>query len=143
MNHEINPFTWPVRVYYEDTDAGGVVYYAQYLKFLERARTEWVRSLGIEQERLYQETGLRFVVRRVELDYHTPARLDDLLQVTVQVTEQRGASLRLKQRIRREGTSTPLVEAMVRIACVDAGLRPARLPEHMLAALAASPKVET
>ena len=77
------PFTWPVRVYYEDTDIGGVVYYANYLKFFERARTEWLRSFGLNQDKLAQEEGLIFVVRRALLDFVRPARLDDMLEVTV------------------------------------------------------------
>ncbi len=80
----MNGFSWPVRVYYEDTDTGGVVYYANYLKFFERARTEWLRSFGLNQDKLAQEEGLIFVVRRALLDFLRPARLDDMLEVTVE-----------------------------------------------------------
>ena len=86
-------FRWPVRVYWEDTDAGGIVFYANYLKFFERARTEWLRSLGLEQQRLREQTGGLFVVTETALRYHRPARLDDLLQVSARVTELGRASI--------------------------------------------------
>jgi acyl-CoA thioester hydrolase len=121
--------TLPVRVYYEDTDAGGVVYYANYLRFLERARTEWLRRLGCGREALRARAGWIFVVRRVEADYLRPARLDDLLTVHVRVIEARGASLTLAQRICAEDGSE-LLRARVQIACVDAELfKPRRLPD--------------
>ena len=81
------PFHWPVRVYWEDTDAGGIVFYANYLKFFERARTEWLRSLGLEQQRLREQTGGVFVVSETALRYQRPARLDDLLQISARVTD--------------------------------------------------------
>ena len=95
------PFTLPVRVYYEDTDAGGVVYYANYLKFCERARTEWLRTLGVSQQALIDEQGLAFVVRSVQADYLASARLDDALEVVTRVAMLRRASLLFEQRIMR------------------------------------------
>ena len=91
------PFTLPVRVYYEDTDAGGVVYYANYLKFCERARTEWLRTLGVSQQALIDEQGLAFVVRSVQADYLASARLDDALEVVTRVAMLRRASLLFEQ----------------------------------------------
>lgn len=115
---------FPVRVYYEDTDAGGVVYYANYLKFAERARTDLLRFFGIEQSQL----PVVFVVRRCDADFRRPAHLDDLLEVHSWVTEVKGASLDVEQRVRRDGED--LVRLSVRVACVDlnAGGRPARIP---------------
>lgn len=94
-------FVWPVRVYYEDTDAGGVVYYANYLKFMERARTEWLRTRGLEQDVLIKEQDLVFAVRSLSIDYIRPARLDDLLRVRVTVSELRRASIVFEQTINR------------------------------------------
>lgn len=128
-------FTLPVRVYYEDTDAGGVVYYANYLRFLERARTEWLRRLGCGREELRARAGWIFVVRRVEADYLRPARLDDLLSVQVRVIEAQGASLRFAQRICAEDGSE-LLRASVQVACVDAqSFKPRRLPAALRAQL--------
>ena len=95
------PFTLPVRVYYEDTDAGGVVYYANYLKFCERARTEWLRTFGVSQQALIDEQGLGFVVRSVQADYLAPARLDDALIVVTQVAMLRRASILFEQQVMR------------------------------------------
>lgn len=120
-------FSWPIRVYWEDTDAGGVVYYANYLKFLERARTEWLSHLGLEQDRLAEEAGVLFVVRRVEADYLKPARFNDRLLVHCELTELRGASLTMAQRVVRG--EEPLLTARVKVVCVErAGFRPARIP---------------
>ena len=125
------PFRHPVRVYWEDTDAGGIVYYANYLKFFERARTEWLRSLGIEQQALREHTGAMFVVSESSLKYHVPARLDDELDVTVGVRQSARASLVLQQQALRSGEL--LAEGEVRIACVDAPtLRLRRIPEDIL-----------
>lgn len=125
-------FVWPVRVYWEDTDAGGVVYYANYLKFLERARTEWLRSLGYGQETLRERHGLLFVIRRVEIDYLAPARLDDALDVHVDSPRLGRASLEVSQRIVRD--ALVLATARVRVACVDAvHFKPARIPPPLLA----------
>ena len=131
------PFALPVRVYWEDTDAGGVVYYANYLKFCERARTEWLRRLGIDQQRLADTAGLLFVVSTAEVRYLRPARLDDALLVGVDIGQRRGASLEFVQQVRRDDESAALlVEARVVVACVQAGsMRPRRLPDALLQAL--------
>jgi acyl-CoA thioester hydrolase len=114
------PFVLPVRVYYEDTDAAGVVYYANYLKFLERARTEWLRAAGFEQTRLLKERGLVFMVRAVQADYLKPALLDDLLTVVSQVERIGRASAVFSQRVRRgEGEhAETLFDAQITVACV-------------------------
>ena len=128
-------FHWPVRVYWEDTDAGGVVYYANYLKFMERARSEWLRALGFEQDALRDGAGVIFVVRRVEVDYLSPARFNDEIDVDVSVHEVGRASLSLKQTLTRG--STRLVSAQVRLACVDAShFKPVKIPPSILQALA-------
>lgn len=130
-------FVWPVRVYYEDTDAGGVVFYANYLKFMERARTEWLRALGLEQQRLRDAVGRLFVVRSVSLDYRSPARLDDRLQVTVNLARVGGASLELNQEILRDGDTSPCCVGRVKVVCVSAdGMRPKPLPNELLAEIA-------
>lgn len=124
-------FVWPVRVYWEDTDAGGVVYYANYLKFLERARSEWLRALDIHQADLAATEGVLFVVRRVEADYLSPARFDDALTVHCQVTETGRASLEMAQQIQRG--ETVLLTARVKLACVSAdALKPRRMPEWIM-----------
>ncbi|WP_119154512.1 tol-pal system-associated acyl-CoA thioesterase [Caldimonas tepidiphila] len=124
-----------VRVYWEDTDAGGVVFYANYLKFFERARTEWLRALGFGQERLRTEGGAMFVVTNTAVRYVQPARLDDLLDVTVQVREAGRASLVIAQQCLREGRL--LAEGDIRIGCVDATtFRPRRIPADILQEIA-------
>ena len=124
-------FTWPIRVYWEDTDAGGVVYHANYVKFLERARTEWLRALGIEQTELAERDGVIFVVRRVEIDYLKSARLNDVLAVDCRLADLGRASLEVDQSVRC-GDSV-LSTARVKIACVAAGqFKPARIPAHIL-----------
>jgi len=126
-------FSLPLRVYIEDTDAGGIVFYVNYLKYLERARTEWMRSLGLGPAEIFN-ASLMFVVNRVELDYRQPARFDDLLQATAALRQLRGASLLLEQSVRRDGEV--LVQGLVRIACVDPHrLQPRRIPADMLATL--------
>jgi acyl-CoA thioester hydrolase len=123
-------FSWPVRVYYEDTDAGGVVYYANHLRFLERARTEWLRALGYGQTALAATHRVVFVVRSVAVDYHGPARLDDALEVTVEPAEFGASRVALAQRVLREGEM--LVSAHIRLACVDVGtFRPVRIPKSV------------
>lgn len=125
------PVSLPIRVYWEDTDAGGVVYHAQYLAFMERARSEWLRGLGVEQTALRETEDLVFVVRGMELDFLAPARLDDQLQVSVRLLQCRGASFSLAQRIERDGVL--LVEAKVRIAAVRASdFRPCPIVESLL-----------
>lgn len=118
------------RVYYEDTDAGGVVYYANYWKFCERGRTEWLRQLGFAQQALLDEAGLAFVVRKVEGEYLRPARLDDEIMVVTAMSQAKRASLQFVQYIER-GTER-LFAATVSIACLDlASGRPAAIPEHI------------
>jgi acyl-CoA thioester hydrolase len=120
-------FDWPVRVYWEDTDAGGVVYYANYLKFLERARTEWLTAIGLEQDQLAADAGVLFVVRRVEADYLRPARFNDRLLVRSQLMELGRASFGLAQEVLRG--SERLLSAQVQVACVEpVGFRPTRIP---------------
>ncbi|WP_233841047.1 tol-pal system-associated acyl-CoA thioesterase [Dyella sp. 2HG41-7] len=124
-------FTWPVRVYWEDTDAGGVVYHASYLRFLERARSEWLRQLGVDQMAFKQATGLAFMVHRMEIDFLKPALLDDELTVTVEVKECRSASILFAQAITRADGAT-LIQAQVRAACVDLKrMQPARIPNEI------------
>lgn len=128
---------FPVRVYYEDTDAGGVVYYANYLRFAERARTDLLRILGVEQSRLAGDEGLVFVVRRCAADFLRPARLDDGLEIHTGVVDVKGASVELNQSVRRNGDE--LVRMDVRIACMkrtDPG-RPARIPKAIRTAFEA------
>ncbi|HSV69773.1 MAG TPA: tol-pal system-associated acyl-CoA thioesterase [Methylibium sp.] len=130
-----SPFELSVRVYWEDTDAGGVVFYANYLKFFERARTEWLRALGVGQEALKREQQAMFVVGETALRYFVPARLDDLLRITVEVREPGRASLVVAQQAWRDGTL--LAEGTIRIGCVDSGtFRPRRIPDSILERLA-------
>ena len=126
-------FLFPVRVYYEDTDAAGLVYYANYLKFAERARTEMLRRLGIGQERLRAESGLVFVVRRSTADFLLPARLDDDLVILTRLAGLGGATLELEQEVRRDEAA--LVRLAFQIAAVGANGRPQRLPPALRAAL--------
>lgn len=134
-------FAWPARVYWEDTDGGAVVYYANYLRYLERARTEWLRAHGHSQLELAQREGLLFVVVSVQVDYRAPARLDDELEITCEPRAEGAVTLRFAQRIYRrmpDATTTRalLVEAGVRVACVDArSMRPRRLPQFLLEAV--------
>ncbi len=126
-------FTIRVRVYWEDTDAGGVVYHARYLHFLERARTEWLRARGHGQQRLREDEGVLFVVHRMDLAFNAPARLDDCLIASVEVDEVRSASFSVRQTLRREGEDAILLDARVRIACLDAQrFRPRPIPEHLI-----------
>jgi acyl-CoA thioester hydrolase len=127
-------FQWDVRVYYEDTDSGGVVYYANYLRFMERARTEWMRSLGFEQDRLLAEQGILFAVRSASIDYLRPARFNDRLIVTVAMRHRGRASLALEQSVLRHGDSDgPLCSGTVKIACIEAAtFRPQPIPDTIL-----------
>lgn len=123
-------FVWPVRVYYEDTDAGGVVYYANYLRFCERARTEWLRALGIGQQQLLAGAGLAFVVTRVEADYLRGAELDDELEVISSIQKLGAASLTFRQMVTRGETT--VFAALVTVACVDMVRRRAtRVPDAL------------
>jgi acyl-CoA thioester hydrolase len=129
----VEEFTWPIRVYYEDTDAGGVVYHANYLKFLERARSEWLRSRGFSQERLMQEEHAIFAVRQILIDYLKPARFDNLLKVNVKILHYGKASLRFEQNILDE-TGVSLCRAEVLAVCLDPrNFRPRGIPESILA----------
>ncbi len=138
-------FCWEARVYWEDTDGGGVVYYANYLKFLERARTEWLRAQGVSQLALAEERGIVFTVTSVEIHYRRPARLDDVLVVTCEPARAGGASLSFAQRIYRRAASgigpeagELLAMATVCVACVDARtMRPQRLPDFVVNVLTA------
>ncbi len=123
-------FSWPTRVYWEDTDAGGVVYHAQYLAFLERARTEWLRARGYGQETLRMGHDLVFAVRAMRIDFRKPARLDDVLAVTVELRACRRASLLIAQANRRDGEL--LLDAEVRVAALSAaGFRPRAIPQPL------------
>lgn len=134
-------FAFDIRVYWEDTDAGGIVFYANYLKFMERARTEWLRSLGIAQRSLREATGGMFVVSETQLKYHRPARLDDELRVTAELRQIGSASLIIDQRVlsKPEHPNEPshvLCEGTIRIGWVDdATLRPARMPRDIVGTL--------
>ena len=129
-------FSWAARVYWEDTDGGGIVYYANYLRFLERARTEWLRSLGHSQQELARTPGILFAVAGLSIEYRRPARLDDELLITCEPRGERAASMRFLQRIERVPGGELLVEADVRVVCLDARtLRPKRLPDFLIEAL--------
>ena len=130
-------FVWPIRVYWEDTDAGGIVYYANYMKFMERARTEWLRAADIEQTPLKEEHGLIFAVVDIQARYRRPARYGELLQVTCAVDESSRASLTFKQEIYRDRLGDDLLlDGRVRIACLDAlKYRPRPLPQALVARL--------
>lgn len=129
-------FRWPLRVYYEDTDAGGVVYHAQYLNFMERARTEWLRALGFEQDRLRSELSILFVVRRCEIAFLRPARFNDRLTLTASLTGRGRASLNFAQAVLREDDGDTCCRAEVNVACVDIErMRPVRIPEAILMAV--------
>jgi len=137
----VSPFTFQVRVYYEDTDRGGVVYYANYLRYFERARSEWLRSLDVNQEQLAAAEGIGFVVVRAEIDFKAGARLDDLLSVTVRMVEKKKTYLWLEQEVRHaEGTHSGRTCAAARIqaACVrHKDMRPQPIPDSLSARIAA------
>lgn len=122
--------SWPARVYYEDTDAGGVVFYANYLKFFERGRTEWMRSLGFESATLLAEHQRVLVVRNVQIDYLSPARLDDELSIVTRVSRVGGSSVQFEQQVWRDQTC--LVTGQVTVVCVDTAVfKPTRLPDEL------------
>jgi acyl-CoA thioester hydrolase len=152
----VKVFCWRTRVYWEDTDAGGVVYYANYLRYMERARTEWLRTLGYCQWDLATNHGVLFAVTRVRIEYRRPARLDDELSVTCEPRTVGAASVTFGQNVLRlpaagadheppgafEAAPGVLTEAEVRIACLDARtFRPLRMPEFLLSAFAAQEKL--
>ena len=118
---------FPIRVYYEDTDLGQIVYYANYLKFIERGRSEWLRAAGVDQQRLLEDSHLAFVVRRVEADYLSPARFDDQLEVVTTLEQATGPRVTVSQVVERDGKA--LFRARVTVVCVDLRtMRPHRLP---------------
>lgn len=130
-------FNWPVRVYYEDTDAGGIVFYANYLKFFERARTEWLRALGVQQQTLLDADNTAFVVKNVTLDYHAAARLDDELTIRTSVEKLGRASVQFMQQA--WCGDTLLNTASVTVCCVDmTTMRPRPLPDHVAAKMRAA-----
>lgn len=132
-------FNWPVRVYYEDTDSGGVVYYANYLRFFERARTEWLRQLGFEQDQLRANSGIVFSVCEVQLAYHRPARFNDRLNVVSTISQLRKASVMFAQQVHRVSPVTTKTESesllcsgTIRVACVHAAsFRPLAIPREL------------
>ena len=129
-------FMWPVRVYYEDTDAAGVVYYANYLKFMERARTEWLRAAGFEQTALAHEHGVVFVVRALAIEFLRPALFNDAIEITVEFAGARGSLIELAQTVRR-GRDT-LLTSQVKVACVNTrSFKPVRIPGPVIEKLAA------
>ena len=131
----MSEFQWPVRVYYDDTDAGGIVYHAHYLRMMEHARTEWLRSLGFEQDVLLERHRRQFAVTSMSIDFVSPARFNDRLAVSVQVVASGGASLTFAQEVRRDETA--LCRARVRAACIDSDtMLPARMPDTLRAELA-------
>ncbi|WP_435661216.1 tol-pal system-associated acyl-CoA thioesterase [Leisingera caerulea] len=125
MHHE-----FPVRVYYEDTDMGGIVYHANYLRFIERARSDWVRGIGVDQNAM-RESGLIYAVRRIEADYLAPAKFDEELLVTTSMQNVTPARMVLSQEVTRDGK--PLFRAQVTIVCITTGGKPARLPAEIRA----------
>lgn len=128
-------FVWPVRVYYEDTDAGGIVFYANYLKFFERARTEWLRAAGVNQQLMADEQGLMFVVKATAVEYHAPARLDDELRLTVVVEKLGRASVQFVQEA--WCGDRLLASGNIKVGCVSkAAVRPAAIPAEVLAKIA-------
>ncbi len=132
-------FCWPVRVYFEDTDSGGVVYYANYLKFMERARTEWLRSFGFEQDVLMREQGVLFAVRSVQVDYLKPARFNEMLEACAAVKAHGKASVTFNQEVTREAhgeTPEVLARGEIKIACLDVeSLRPKPMPANVREAI--------
>jgi len=130
-------FTWPVRIYYEDTDAGGIVFYANYLKFFERARTEWLRARGVDQHTMAQDDAAIFVVKHAAIDYHAPARLDDVLNLTLSIQKIGRVSVQFSQQA--WCGDVLLCSAQVKVGCVDAAtLRPRPLPPAAAAKMLAA-----
>lgn len=134
LTSHVSPvFSWPIRVYWEDTDAGGVVYHTGYLRYLERARSEWLRAQGVAQQRFRDTHGLLFVVSEIDIRFLASARLDDELDATIESFTRRSASIVFNQYILRRGDGRRLVEARVRAACVDAqDFHPRRIPANLL-----------
>jgi acyl-CoA thioester hydrolase len=140
----LEQFNWRLRVYYEDTDAGGIVFYANYLKFFERARTEWLRASGVNQQVLSETQGVMFVVKSTAMDYHAPAKLDDELNVTVNVRRLGRASVEFRQEAWRidhavEGGGVLLASGEIKVGCVNtSSLRPQAIPEETAKKIAMS-----
>lgn len=134
---EPRTFTWPIRVYYEDTDAGGVVYHAQYVKYLERARTEWLRAAGVEQDVLLAEQGIVFAVTHIDLRYRRPARFNEMLAVSVEPVRRGRARIAFEQMVTRaDDPGEPLAAATVEVACVEqARFRACAIPDSLVARL--------
>lgn len=131
----MSEFSWTIRVYYEDTDTGGVVFYANYLKFFERARTEWLRAAGIGQQALSEQYGIMFVVKSTAVDYHAPAKLDDELKLTVIVERQGRASVQFAQEAWRTNGASPelLASGRIKVGCVGVRtFRPGPIPDEVL-----------
>lgn len=131
----LSNFTWTIRVYYEDTDAGGVVFYANYLKFFERARTEWLRSAGINQQLMTETHGVMFVVKSTAVDYHAPAKLDNELKLSVVVEKMGRASVQFIQQAWRIGGEQDelLATGRIKVCCVDTlGFKPSAIPQQVL-----------
>ena len=127
---EDKTFSFPIRIYYEDTDAGGIVYYANYLKYAERARTEFLRHLGINQQEMLKNQECGFVVRNCNISYKSPARLDDALNITCKVTELKGASLKMEQKLYRENTI--ICEIEITLVFLNlATMRPSKIPAEI------------
>ena len=131
----LKEFIWQIRVYYEDTDAGGVIFYANYLRFMERARTEWLRKIGFDHKMMAKKYRLLFAVKNLTIDYIRPGHLDDLLTITSEILESRKASLTFKQNIKNENNEL-LSEAKVKIACIDSKtLKASSMPKELIAEL--------
>lgn len=125
-----NTFLWPIRIYYEDTDSGGVVYYANYLKFMERARTEWLRAEGFEQDELIANENVIFAVRSVQADYLSPARFNEEIMISTEVIKKGKASISVEQIVKRN--NDVLCKAIIKIACLNAeSFKPAVMPENL------------
>ena len=129
-NENVNMFLWPVRIYYEDTDSGGVVYYANYLKFMERARTEWLRAAGFEQDELIEKNNVIFAVRSVQIEYLSPARFNEELLITTTVIKKGKASITVEQKIKRNETVICIAE--IKIASLNVNdFKPAAMPQDL------------
>jgi acyl-CoA thioester hydrolase len=135
-------FVWPVRVYYEDTDSAGVVYYANYLRYFERARTEWLRALGFDQTELATQYGVVFVVRSISVDYLLPARFNDALDISVEPDGASASQITIKQRTLRGNAK--LAEAIVQVVCVNiASMKPVRIPKPLLTIISGKTRIKT
>ena len=130
----MNPFVWKVRVYWEDTDAGGVVYHSRYLNFFERARTEWLRSIGVDQSKLAAEENALFAIRHMDIDFEHAARLDDELAITVHSVEAGGVRMTFKQEMTRCSDEQPVASAKLTAVCLKAdSFKPTRMPKWIRA----------